>query len=453
MTYDETLNKIHSFLRFGSRLGLERMHSLLRRLGNPQDTLQVIHVAGTNGKGSVCRYLYCVLQDCGYRVGLYTSPYLECFTERMEFDGQEISPELLTECAAPVFEAVDAMLRDGEESPTEFEIVTAIAFLYYQRCAADYVILEVGLGGRGDSTNVIEEPLVSVITTIALDHTAQLGSTVEAIAGEKAGIIKKGCPVVSGAEGGAAAVLQARAAELGCDFFETAELRAESVQVSTEENRFDLIWKNGTDSEKAGLRDLHTGMVGLYQIENACCAYRVLCLLQERGILQIPEQAVRSGFLRARQPGRMEVLSKQPFVLIDGAHNEAGAKALVQTIRRWLPEASAAKPERKLLVLGMLADKDTDAMLQAFLQLPFTFAATEPDNPRKLSSAELAEKIRNSGKAISCMDLGNSRQAAEYLWNCREDYDWIIEAGSLYLIGELRGKWNNENSRKSIVDL
>lgn len=194
----DAISKIHEFLRFGSVLGLERMNVLLEKLGNPHRDLAVIHVAGTNGKGSICRYVYEVLQAGGYQTGLYTSPYLEVFNERIEFDGSYITDQELELYTAKVLEKAREMVEEGLESPTEFEVVTAIAFLYFREKQADYVVLEVGLGGRGDSTNVVEQPLCSIIASISLDHTDRLGDTIAAIAGEKAGIIKAGCPVITG---------------------------------------------------------------------------------------------------------------------------------------------------------------------------------------------------------------------------------------------------------------
>ncbi len=221
MNYNDTLDKIHEFRIFGSRLGLERISVLMDLLGNPQDNMKIIHVAGTNGKGSVCRYLASVLQENGYRTGLYTSPYLERFEECMEFDGREISEEDLISCAKEAFQAVNLMMAQGYESPTEFELITAIAFIYFNRMPMDILILEVGLGGRRDSTNIIRNPLVSVITSVSNDHLNVLGATLPEIAREKSGIIKAGSPVISNVEDAEAAkVIRERAREMGCLFYD-----------------------------------------------------------------------------------------------------------------------------------------------------------------------------------------------------------------------------------------
>ena len=211
------IEKIEEFQRFGSILGLERMNALLELLGNPQDELKIIHVAGTNGKGSICRYIYSVLQAAGYKTGLFTSPFLEVFNERIELDGKYISDEELAEYTERVLTCVETLTTRGEQSPTEFEVITAIAFLYFKEKGCDYAVMEVGLGGRGDSTNVCKSPLISVIASISYDHTDRLGNTIAEIAAEKAGIIKEGCPVVTSAEAeDALKVIEDRASERWC---------------------------------------------------------------------------------------------------------------------------------------------------------------------------------------------------------------------------------------------
>ena len=216
--------RVHEYLQFGSKLGLERMRELCAMLGSPEKGLRVIHVAGTNGKGSVCRYIYEVLRSLGYTAAIFTSPYVGDFRERIEANGEMISEEKLEEVADKALAAAER-LADKGDPPTEFEIVTAIGLLYFSEAAPDFTVLEVGLGGRGDSTNIIEKPLVSVITQIALDHTDRLGDTVEKIAFEKAGIIKEGCPVVSGAAGGGAKVIARRAYELGSPLTDSSKIK------------------------------------------------------------------------------------------------------------------------------------------------------------------------------------------------------------------------------------
>ena len=268
------IGKIHAFEKFGSILGLERMNELMALLGNPQDKLKVLHVAGTNGKGSVCRYLYSVLQENGYRTGLYTSPFLEVFNERIELNGAYISDADLTEYTDRVLKQVQRMVDAGKQSPTEFEVITAIALLYFYEKGADYVVLEVGLGGRGDSTNVCKAPLISVITSISYDHTDRLGDTLAKIAWEKSGIIKDGCPVVTSAKAPEALeVIERTAAEHHALFFETRRIPYKIKEQGLDGSCFDV------DFQGVLFEDLRISMVGAHQIENAIAALATINLL------------------------------------------------------------------------------------------------------------------------------------------------------------------------------
>ena len=433
MNYFETLEKIHSFQTFGSRLGLERMQVLLRLLGNPQDGMKVIHVAGTNGKGSVCRYLTAALRENGYRIGLYTSPYLERFTERIEFDGAEIAEKELVECAATVFEKIEEMLVQGHESPTEFELVTALAFLYFSKKPMDFLILEVGLGGRGDSTNVIEKPVASVITSISYDHTDVLGETLTEIAAEKAGIIKPHCPVIASVKAPEAlAVIRQTASAQCCAFFDATAANVTRIQSNLDGYSFSMPFA-GEDCR------INLGMPGLHQVENAVLALSVLEVLAKQGIINSKSSLVIKGIGKAKHNGRLEILRKDPYLIIDGAHNEGGAAALAGMIREYF----AGK--RVLLILGVLGDKKIDRILEQLACVEADFAATEPDNPRKLSADALCEKIRETGR--SCVSLGNWERACAYAVKKRDLYDAVFFSGSLYLIGRVRGRFYHDESK------
>ena len=472
MNYEETIEKVHGFQKYGSRLGLERMTVLMNLLGNPQDRMKVIHVAGTNGKGSVCRYLTSVLQENGYKVGLYTSPYLERFTERIEFDGKEISEEDLIDCAAVVFRAVEQMLDSGYESPTEFELVTAIGFVYFGGKPIDILVLEVGLGGRGDSTNIIKAPLASVITSISHDHMNVLGDTLEEIAREKAGIIKAGCPVISNVQDSvAAAVIREIANEQGCYFYDSAQIEPQDVRKSLDGYSFTIkgsrdsgdglfcdsggssVYDPGAllvDSGGPGFHDpgspllVELRMIGMHQIENAICALSVIEVLGKKGIIKFREKKVQSGMKRAYQKGRLEVLGRNPWLIIDGAHNEAGVKALTRAIEDHF------SGKRILLVIGMLADKEVDRLVEYFCSIPADIAAAEPDNPRKLKAKQLCEAVNRAGK--DCVALEDWEKTCSYIGREMHRYDVIIVSGSLYLIGKIRGQFANENE-EGIVDL
>ena len=422
------IGKIHAFEKFGSILGLERMTELLALLGDPQDKLKVIHVAGTNGKGSVCRYIYSVLQENGYRAGLYTSPFLEVFNERIELDGAYISDEDLTVYTDRVLEQVQVMVDAGKQSPTEFEVITAIAFLYFYEKGADYVVLEVGLGGRGDSTNVCKEPLISVITSISYDHTDRLGSTLAQIAWEKAGIIKDGCPVVTSAKAPEALeVIERTAAEHGSLFFETKGIPYRVKSQSLHGSCFDV------DFQGVIFEDLTISMAGEHQIENAIAALAAISLLEERGELCIRKEKLYSGFRKAKQIGRFEVLTApdaQPVVILDGAHNPDGAKVLRKAVRDFCPQ------QKILMVTGMLADKDTAQILECFRDIADDFIATEPVNPRRMKKEILKARLEAAG--ARCITAADAEDAAREAIQYGADYDVILFAGSLYLIGQVR---------------
>lgn len=426
----DAIKRIHEFQKFGWVLGLERMNVLLEKLGNPQENLRVIHVAGTNGKGSVCRYIYEVLQAAGYHCGLFTSPFLEVFNERIEFDGAYISDGDLQRCSDLVLAKTEEMVAEGLESPTEFEVITAVAFLYFQEKRADYVVLEVGLGGRGDSTNVVKKPLVSVITSISLDHTDRLGDTIDQIAFEKAGIIKTDCPVVTGTgQPEAMKVFEEKCRELDAPLYDACACPVTVHEQSVYGSRF--------ITEVLGRTyDLKISMVGDHQVRNAVEALYALMLLKQEGKISVTDTAVREGFAKARQIGRFELMNENPFVVIDGAHNPDGARALSETVKRCFPG------KRILLITGILADKEVDTVVDTFCQIGDGFAATEPDNPRKLSADILAEKFSIKGK--DCMAVSDPKEAVAYAMNEAAGYDVVLFTGSLYLIGAIRGFLHGE---------
>lgn len=423
------IEKIHKFERFGMILGLERMNSLLKLLGNPQDDLKIIHVAGTNGKGSICRYIYSVLQAGGYKTGLYTSPFLEVFNERIELDGKYISNEDLAVYTDRVLKCVETMTQRGEQSPTEFEVVTAIAFLYFKEKGCDYAIMEVGLGGSGDSTNVCKAPLISVIASISYDHTDRLGNTLAEIAGEKAGIIKEGCPVVTSAEAPEALeVIERKAEELGCMYFETRHVPYAVKSQDLGGSVFDVNIQGVT------YENLEISMLGEHQIKNAICALAALSIIEERGDVSLHRDDIYKGFKAAKQIGRLEVMSAQekvPVVIIDGAHNPDGAASLRKAMKEYMPD------KKILMVTGMLADKDTESILREFTAITDRFIATEPENPRKLDAESLKDKIEAMG--ASCESIPDCREAVKAAAERGKDFDAVLYAGSLYMIGAIRG--------------
>ncbi|MCL1981647.1 MAG: bifunctional folylpolyglutamate synthase/dihydrofolate synthase [Clostridiales bacterium] len=421
----DAIQKIHSFERFGSILGLERMEKLMEGLGNPQKGMNFIHVAGTNGKGSVCRFIYEALKESGYKAGLFTSPYIRTFNERIEFDGRCITDSDLEACTAEAFAQVEEMTGQGLDSPTEFELITAIAFLYFKKKKAEYVVLEVGLGGRGDSTNIIENPLVSVITSISFDHMDRLGNTLAEIAYEKAGIIKKGAPVVSNVQAAEAAdVISRRAGELGCGFIDVAKFNYGGAKKTLESYSFDA---NILGTVYNGIE---VAMLGEHQIRNAVTALAALAVLRERWNIDVDRDSIYRGLGNARQPGRFEILRKDPYFIIDGAHNEGGAEALKSTMKELFPGS------RVLMVAGMLADKDVLGILRHFYEIADDFIAAEPDNPRRLSAEKLCAEIRSAGR--NCIPVPDPVLAYEKAFEMRGNYDVVLFAGSLYLLGKMR---------------
>lgn len=422
-----------------SRLGLERIRELLERLGRPQDRLKFVHVAGTNGKGSICAYLASILSAAGYRTGMFTSPYIERFEERIRVDGAMISPDELRDVTLAVREHAEAMAEETGDHPTEFELMTAVALEHFARCGCDIVVLEVGLGGRLDSTNVIDAPEACVIARIGLDHTALLGNTLAAIAGEKAGIIKEGSAVVSWPqESEAMAVIEHAAAEHGC------ELRVPDF-AQLEEGA--IRWEDGASPFRSfsyrEWTDLRTGILGSYQPQNATVALEVVSVLRGRG-WHIPAEAVRAGVARTRWPGRFEIVeegsSPDGFaIVVDGGHNPQGARALADSLAEVFP---GRKP---VFVIGVLEDKDYPRMLEDVLPLGSAFVCVTPDNPRALPAHKLARAIRWTGQDLlgcsACVNPVVARDFEDAIRRARElaDPDGLICAfGSLYSVAALK---------------
>ena len=422
-----------------SRLGLDRIRELLDRLGRPQDRLKFVHVAGTNGKGSTCAYLASILQAAGLRTGLFTSPYLITFEERIRVDGTMISPDDLRDVTLAVREHAEAMAEETGDHPTEFELMTAVALEHFARCGCDIVVLEVGLGGRLDSTNVIDAPEACVIARIGLDHTALLGNTLAAIAGEKAGIIKEGSAVVSWPqEPEAMAVIEHAAAEHGCELRmpDFAQLEEGAVK-----------WEDGASPFRPfsykEWTDLRTGILGSYQPQNATVALEAVDVLRGRG-WRIPDEAARAGVARTRWPGRFEIVeggsSPDGFaIVVDGGHNPQGARALADSLAEVFP---GRKP---VFVIGVLEDKDYPRMLEDVLPLGSAFVCVTPDNPRALPAHKLARAIRWTGQDLlgcsACVNPVVARDFEDAIRRARElaDPDGLICAfGSLYSVAALK---------------
>ena len=435
------IDKIEEFNKFGSILGLERMSVLMELLGNPQEALKCIHVAGTNGKGSCCRYIYEALLANGYRVGFYTSPFIEVFNERIQLDGSYISDADLEKYTAIVLETVEKMIEMGYDSPTEFEVITAVAFVYFKEAGADFAVLEVGLGGRGDSTNIIKKPLVSIITSISLDHTDRLGDTIEQIAAEKSGIIKPGVPVISNVSDVAAArVIAGEAYRQGCLFTDASRIKPKHVSEHLGGAAVDIEIM-GTDYS-----GIEISMTGEHQISNLTAALAAIELLRKQRIIRINRSDLYRGLRQAVQIGRFEIISENPYIILDGAHNEAGAGALADTMSKYFDR------DRVLMVCGILADKDIDGILDNFTRIAGSFIVCEPVSERRLAAAELRSRILE--RECDCIAAASPEEAVRMAQQAKSSYDAVLYAGSLYLIGEIRRILGNEcNETKKGTDV
>lgn len=420
MTYEKALEKIHSLLTFGSRPGLDRMRELLNKLENPQDRLKYIHVAGTNGKGSVCAMLSSALVAARYKTGLFISPYITDFRERIQINNIPIDKETLADAVEKTFPIV-LRLRDNGVIITEFEYVNALQFYIHAQAGCDIVVLETGMGGLLDCTNVIKPPLCAVITTIGLDHTAVLGDTIELIAEQKCGIIKHGSAVVTSAQDSRAMnVIKETAGALGVPLIKSDEVELEVISESLRGSRV-----------KYESYEFNIPLAGAHQIENAKTAVAALKYLDKDGSIGVGSGCIARGFEKAVNPARLELLCEDPIVLLDGAHNPNGIGALKEAIKKFLPD------KKIICITGMLADKDIDSSI-ALMNGVFESVYNVPvDNPRAVSAKVLAEKYTAFGNDAKSFD---SPQTAfdEALLRAKAENCAVLICGSLYLAGELR---------------
>lgn len=421
MSYSDAMSFIEASKKYGSMLGLERISRLCALAGDPQDGAPAVHVAGTNGKGSTSAMIASVLTAAGYKTGLYTSPYIEDFCECVQIDGMPMPNGEFAEVAADIKTLAARIEGDEIPPPTEFEIETAIAFLWFRRSGCAAAVIEVGLGGRLDATNVIKRPAASVITSISLDHTSILGGTIEEITAEKCGIIKPGGITVSypAQPYVALGVIKDRAR------------KAENALIIPEAGKMEILSAglDGTDIEYAGL-PLHIPFIGRHQAYNAVTAVETLLALRERCGFVISNESIMGGIRNARMPMRQEVVCRNPVIILDGAHNPDGLAALADTMK------SLLTPRRTAVIMGMLADKDYRKSIALIAPLCGRFIASIPQSPRALASEVAAECARAHCADVIIEDDYAKALAEAVRYAGGEGA--VVVCGSLYVAGPMR---------------
>ena len=419
MTYEEAKVYIEKVSRTGSILGLESIIRLMQELGNVQETLRIIHIGGTNGKGSTGAFIESVLMEAGYTVGRYTSPAVFEPFEVWRINHENISLEEYLVCLEEVKAACERMLERGMAQPTVFEVETALAFVYFAKKNCDYVLLEVGMGGETDATNLITKPLCSVLTSISMDHMQFLGNTLEEITSVKAGIIKNGCPVVTSDTQNVEVlqVIEKAVEEKGAKL-----LWARSSDIKMEEPEQEVI---GLSCRHRVLGEVSLGLIGAYQIENANLAIAV-CL----EILKIPNDIIKRGIQKTYWPGRFEIIGTNPYFILDGAHNEDAAKKLAKTLQNYFTN-------RKITyIIGVLADKEHKKMLEIMLPLAKRVYTVTPPNKRALLGEALAAEVESLGyEAIDCGEIDTAVKKALAL--ATED-EVVIAFGSLSYLAKIK---------------
>ena len=426
MNYAEALLYLDELNTFGIRLGLVRMEELCARLGNPERCYATIHIAGTNGKGSVTQMMDAVFRASGIRAGRYLSPHLISYTERMSVDGHDISEERFAELLTRVRAAADEMVAAGHEHPTQFEALTALAFLYFAEEQVEVAVIETGLGGLLDSTNVVE-PALTIITNVAMDHADRCGGTLAGIAEHKAGIIKEGVPVITAATGEPLEIIERRAEELGADVFVCGE--DFSAQLFFPKEGGQRVAFHSVVCREPEPFDL--GLAGVYQAENAALVIMAAKLL-EREDARVTEHAIRVALRTVRHPARFEILMRENLpVVIDGAHNPAGMRALRAGLDAYFPDLP------RVFLLGILKDKDIDAMLAALLRTGDQVITVRPNSERAAAADVVAAIAAGMGlDTHACSDAATA--LAEAQARARAGNALLVAAGSLYLVGGIR---------------
>jgi dihydrofolate synthase/folylpolyglutamate synthase len=424
MNFNEAMDYLKSLTKFGINLGLGRIEELLRRLGDPHlSGLDIVHIGGTNGKGSTTVMLSGIMREAGYLVGTFTSPHLHSYSERYQVNGVQIEPERIAALLGELRPHLEAMTAEGYEHPTEFEVSTALAFLYFSRGKVDYLLLEVGLGGAIDSTNVAPA-ILAVITNAAMDHMDYLGHTIAEIASVKAGIIKPGVPVVTAATGEGLRVIEKVCRKKGCRLTRVGQdITWENISHSLDGQRFSVT------GQKRTYENLFIKLLGRHQQVNAATAIAAAEKLNELGA-SISDRAVHRGLASVTWPGRMEIVRRKPLVIVDGAHNYEGARSLRQSLKDYFPE------RKIVLLIGMLADKERSRVAGVLAPGMKAVVVTKPNSPRAGDWQNMAvEAGRYVSDVYTLEDIGEALHKALALAG---PDDLVCVAGSLYMIAEAR---------------
>ena len=422
MNYSEAMEYIHNTAKFGMNFGLERTRRLLEYLGNPHKKLKCVHIAGTNGKGSTSAMVAEILKESGYKVGLYTSPFLEEFEERIQINSVNIPKEKLCIIVEKVSKAVEKVKSEGLGDPTEFEIITAAMFLYYYEENVDIAVIEVGLGGRLDSTNILD-PILTVITSISYDHVGILGNTLREIATEKAGIIKEGVPLVLyPVEEEAKEAIVSVAKTKNCEISFVGANDAEFVGFSKERRIYQIVRYNNEEYKLS--------LLGTHQIINFSVVMKIVESLRKLGY-KITNKNVKVALENVIWKGRMEVISNSPYVLLDGAHNLGGVEKLKESLEKYFTYSKLT------LILGILGDKDVEHMLEKIIPSAEEVITVTPNSPRAMNANELKSQIKKiSDKKVTAFE--KYEEAFKYAKDISNEDDMILICGSLYMIGDMR---------------
>ena len=432
MNYDQAFEYLNGLLKFGIKFGLERITALCEAMGNPQKQLRVIHITGTNGKGSTATFVASILREAGYRTGLYLSPYVHDVRERIQINGRMIYKEDFTSLINEIKPIADEIGKTDLGEVTEFEVKTLIAYLYMARQQVDFAVLEVGMGGRFDATNIVE-PFVAVITNVSLDHTERLGNTVEEIAFEKAGIIKTGTVVVTAAEDERAwRVILERCREQGAEVWRilkshTRQQDSPSADVQLRYESKDKYFS--LRGREAHFQKLKPGLIGSFQHVNASTAIAAILALAKYEI-HITSKAISAGIANAYIPGRLEILQDRPKLVIDGAHNPDAALTLAKSIQEDF------RYEELILVVGMLSTHSAIGFLSYIAPMASTIIATQSQWSKALPAQEMADQARKFCENVEVIE--HVPDAVKYALDIAGENDLILVTGSFYTIGEVK---------------